>query len=173
MGRAATTALASTVTRSATSTVRASPPPGAETVTGTTALRVTVLAKAVVAARPITRHAVIGPEDVTLARVEMGGEAAIATPADVIGKRAVNALPAGRRLAASDIEEAPVLAANARVTVRVVSGAVEVTATGTAREEGRVGQSIRVRLDADPNRPGPAREVRARVADAQTVIVEE
>ena len=49
-----------------------------------------------------------------------------------IGKRAAKSLPAGRSLAASDIEEMPPLANNAPVTVRVVAGGVEVTTTGRA-----------------------------------------
>ncbi len=147
---------------------------GSETRTVDVTLRLKVTALAVVAARPIARHAVVGPEDVTLARVEVSGTgAALANVADAVGKRAVSSLPAGRRLSKSDIEEAPVLLANARVTVRVVAGLVEVTTTGTAAEEGRIGQVIRVRLLPDPTRPGPARVVRGRVESADTVIVGE
>lgn len=145
--------------------------PETETRTVEVGLRLRVSGMAVVAARPIARHAVIAPEDVTLARVELSGGAALGSVAEVVGKRAENRLPAGRRLAAADVAEAPIIDAGAKVTVRVVTGAVEIATSGTAREEGRRDQTIRIRLTADPSRA--AREVRARVLDPTTVLIEE
>lgn len=144
-----------------------------ETRTVEVALRITVRQWAVVAARPIARHVVLGPEDVILARVEVGAQPALLSVADAIGKRAASSVLSGRPLVKTDLEDAPVVAANAPVAVRVLFGGVEVATTGTTREEGCVGQTIRVRLDPSPDRPGPVREVRARVADAQTVVVGE
>ena len=146
---------------------------GMEARTVEVTLRIKVTALAVVAVRPIPRHALVSSEDVTLARVEVSGTGALANVADVVGKRAVSSLPAGRRLSQSDVEEAPVLLANARVTVRVVAGMVEITTAGTACEEGRLGQMIRVRLLPDPAKPGPTRILRGRVESSDTVIVGE
>ena len=135
------------------------------------AFRVRSFTRAVVAARSIARHAVIYPEDVALSRVEVGGAAFVGSVEAVVGRRAARAVPGGKSLNPADIEEAPVVAAQAAVTVRVVFGDVEVVARGVTCEEGRVGQTIRVRLAPDAKTPGPDRVVRARVADALNVIV--
>lgn len=161
------------VLRSAkTATVPLTLTAGGETRTVEVTLRIKVTAPGVVTARPIARHAVITAEDVTLAKVETGGAPILASVADVIGKRALRSLPSGRPLAAADAEYAPVLLANAPVTLRVTSGALEIRTAGITREDGRIGQIIRVRVANDPNRPGPGREIRARVVDSQTVVVE-
>ena len=146
---------------------------GSEAKTVEVTFRVKIFAITVVAAKPIAFHAVIGSEDVTLARVELGGDRIIAAPEAVIGQRAVNALPAGRKLTPRDIEDAPVVATNTEVTVRVNAGGAEVTSTGTTREEGRLGQMIRVHLAGNSTTYSPGRDIHARVADAQTVIVED
>jgi len=152
---------------------------GGESRTVEVTLRLKVQTTAVVAARAVSRHAVVGPEDVALARVELaGGNAAspaLANVDEVIGKRAARTLLAGRPVTKADVEEAPVFEANARVTVRVLSGAVEITASGTALEEGRPGQMVRVRLLADKtsNVASTGKTVRARVESADTVIVDE
>jgi len=151
---------------------------GGESRTVEVTLRLKVQTKAVVAARAVSRHALVGPEDVTLARVELtggGASPAVAKVDEVIGKRAARTLLAGRPVTKADVEEAPVFEANARVTVRVLSGAVEITASGTALEEGRPGQMVRVRLLADKtsNVASTGKTVRARVESADTVIVED
>lgn len=123
-------------------------------------------------ARPVRRHTVLGPDDVVLTRVKSAGAAgeAFVVVADVVGKRATRALIVGRAVAASDVEEAPVVAANARLTVRAGGGIVEVTISGVACEEGALGQTIRVRLTAQD---GTARTVRARIESAETVVIED
>jgi flagella basal body P-ring formation protein FlgA len=147
---------------------------GAPARTLNVAFRVRTWATVVVAARPIARHAALGAADVTTARIELtnGDPAARETdPAKLIGRRAVKPLLAGRPVAATDVEEAPVVAAYAPVAVRLAYDGVEVTTTGTTREEGRPAQVIRVRLGARGAAAG--REVRARVIDAATVAIEE
>jgi len=135
------------------------------------ALRIRVETLAVVAVRPVARHAVVGADDVALTKVELIGDGkAFANVADVVGKRTNRSLIAGRAVAASDVEEAPVVGANTRVTVRVASGIVEVTTSGTTCEEGCMGQTIRVRLAGENG--GTSRTVRARVDSADTVIIE-
>lgn len=139
---------------------------GEETRTVTIGLRVTVSTLAVVAVKALAARTVIGPNDVIVSKATMSGAPLAARVEDVIGKRTLRWVPAGRPVALADIEDNPILAAQTEVTVRVAAGDVEITTLGTTREEGRIGQIIRVKLSSN-------RDVRARVADARTVVVEE
>jgi len=66
-------------------------------------------------------------------------------PEAAVGKRVTRYLAAASILTTSDLEQLPAVLASQQVAVRVVTGSVVIETTGIAEEEGRRGDTIRVR----------------------------
>ncbi|WP_195762742.1 MULTISPECIES: flagellar basal body P-ring formation chaperone FlgA [Stenotrophomonas] len=92
---------------------------------------------------------------------------AIATLADVRGKRLRRAVHAGSPVLAEDLAPAPEVAAKQQVTLAVERGAVRIVVAGTALASGRLGERIQVRPQ------GSQRAVQARVSAPAEVVVDE
>ena len=118
------------------------------------------------------RQAGINPE--TQAVLEGADSAEVTTdsgvapvPAAVQPGRAAEKEPVGVLLAAPSAPSAgPVIHSGEAVTIYIQSGAMTITAPATARESGRVGDTIRVQ------RPGISADLSVQVLDAQTVQME-
>lgn len=118
-----------------------------------------------VAAREIGRHEVLGAEDVSLVRREVSGLEPIFSLDEAVGKRASRRIEAGATIGRRDLEEPPVVAKGASVTILLESGPLFISARGTVCETGRRGETVRV-LNADSKR-----EVLAVVVDGATVRI--
>lgn len=100
-----------------------------------------------VARVPVARGATLSLEDFTMVRREVTHSVPVSTfePAT---KRARRRIPAGSILVSDAMESIPDVHRGDRVTLVAVSGAVRVTRSGVALKDARIGESVRVRLDA-------------------------
>jgi flagella basal body P-ring formation protein FlgA len=119
----------------------------------------------VVAAAQIARHQVLGPDDLRLEPREVTNYEPAVSLEEAVGKRAGRRIEAGAVVAQRDLEEPPVLAKGSNVTILVEAGPLNVSTRGTARQSGRVGETIRV-VNIDSKR-----ELSAVVLDGGTVRV--
>jgi flagella basal body P-ring formation protein FlgA len=109
-------------------------------------VRISALFPALVAVRPIGRHAVLLAEDVRVERREiLAGQEALREPGAVIGRRAVRNIAAGE-LVLEGLVELPPLVRRGEMVLLVAEGhGVRAEIRGEAREEGKAGQVVRVR----------------------------
>jgi flagella basal body P-ring formation protein FlgA len=103
-----------------------------------------------VAVRPVTRGTVVTASDIELTRVNSGvvGRDALENIGDVVGRVASRTIGQGEIFHASALVIPPIVSAGSRVTLLFRQGRLEATATGTAMDNGQVGQEIRVRNDS-------------------------
>ena len=107
--------------------------------------RVKVFAEAAVAARDIARGDSLAAGDIVMKRVEVGGVRGYYTSAEELaGVRVTATIRSGSILRASNIKPAPVVRRGDRVTIKVVVGSVEASSEGIARQDGGLGECIRV-----------------------------
>jgi len=107
--------------------------------------RVRVFAEAAVAARDIARGDSLAAGDIVMKRVEVGGVRRYYTsPEGLAGVWAKTAIRAGTVLRASNIRPVPAVRRGDRVTIRAVVGSVEASSEGIARQDGGLGECIRV-----------------------------
>lgn len=111
-------------------------------------LRVGLLKKVLVAARPLNAGTLIGPQDVRLEDrlFENGDAAAIEQSSAVVGRRLKRFVPAGGMLKPDAMQDAEVVRRTQPVTVVSRAGSVRVNLVGTAIDGGCVGDEIRVRV---------------------------
>lgn len=111
-----------------------------------TALFVTLAAagraETVMAERTIRAQAIIMPDDVTLASVEMPGMAASLD--EVIGLEARVSIFAGRPIRAADVGPPAIIERNQSVTLVYQAGALMIAAEGRSLARGGIGDTIRV-----------------------------
>jgi flagella basal body P-ring formation protein FlgA len=103
-----------------------------------------------VAARPLAKGSLVAGNDIQLARMNATALAkdSIENLADVIGRSLTKDVGQGEIFKASSVVIPPVVNAGSRVTVLFRLNRLEVTAAGTALENGGLGQDIRVRNDS-------------------------
>lgn len=101
----------------------------------------------VVTARRLRRGDVIFARDVAIRRqqVDLGADASLTDVADAVGRRATLALPAGRTITTSAIEDLPLVKRGDRVTLRYQCKNLLLTAQGEAIEDGRQGRPVRIK----------------------------
>lgn len=102
-----------------------------------------------VAAHALTRGAVVEPQDIRMARVNLAAlsrDVALGQE-DVFGKRLQGDVSAGEYFRSGQMLVPPVIESGAKVTMVYRSGVLEATATGVSLEAGGEGQLIRVRND--------------------------
>jgi flagella basal body P-ring formation protein FlgA len=99
----------------------------------------------VVAARPVAAGQVIGPDDLTL-RTEpvqnFAGRPVFYDTSSLLGGTASMSLAAGMVLTQDDVQEPVAVKSGQMVTVRVISGGVEVSIDAVAGETGRLGDTV-------------------------------
>lgn len=98
------------------------------------------------AARPIRRGATIAPDDIEICARALGAVplAALPSPEEAIGAKAVRDLGAGEVITAALVEPPLAVRSGDTVTMRVALGAIEVTARVVAQQNGSPGDVIRV-----------------------------
>lgn len=131
-------------------------------------VRLEIIHEVVVAARPISRHQPIGPEDLTTRRLDLAELPAdvFLRPEDVVGHWAQTGIGAGRALRKAQVEIPPVVREGDRVLIVAERSGLRVTALGEVRDAARPGERVPV-LNLDSNKT-----VVARVVDSRTVRVE-
>ena len=108
--------------------------------------RVRIFEDIVVADRNIKRHEIILFSDMKLKKMEttMFGDRYFKNINSLVGKRSKATLKKGMVVKPHMIEEPPVIKRGEVVTIKSISGSVEILANGTAREDGWKGKVIRV-----------------------------
>ena len=130
------------------------------------AARTRVFARAAVAARDIARGDSLGPGDVTMKRVEVGGIRGWYKDAEPLaGARMTCAVKEGAVLRGLAVRPAPLVKRGDKVILKAAVGSVEVTAQGEARTDGGKGESIRVFNEVTKT------TIFCTVLDARTVLV--
>jgi flagella basal body P-ring formation protein FlgA len=129
--------------------------------------RVEVLVDALVSSRIIRRHQVIGPDDLTHARMPLSRLAggAVTELDQLVGHRAVQRIALGRTITDRMVELPPVIHRGDRVTLIVRRPGLLVTTVGEARQDGAPNHTIQV-LNLSSRRT-----VQGRVVDEGTVEV--
>jgi len=110
-------------------------------------IQVTLYDDVVVTSRRLKRNDVIAAHDITVEHraVNLKADLPLSDPAEVIGRRTTRALPAGRPLDLSLIEDVPLVERGQKVTLRFQTGNLLLTARGEAIEDGWAGQPVRVK----------------------------
>lgn len=103
-----------------------------------------------VAVRPMIRGSIVSAGDVQLTR--MNGTSmsrdSLEQLVDIVGRSLTKDVGQGEMFKASSVVIPPVVNAGSRVTIVFRQNRLEVTATGTALENGGLGQDIRIRNDS-------------------------
>lgn len=107
---------------------------------------VTIKVPAVVARESLARGSVIQPGQVEAIEYELTRlpDGALRTLAEAEGAQVLRSLPAGTPLRRSDVAAPLVVRRGERVTLRLASGTLVLTAAGLALEDGSLGATIRV-----------------------------
>lgn len=122
-----------------------------------------------VAARSLGRGAIVGPQDVVMARLQshlIPSDTAARAPS-VVGLALQRGIAAGEAFSSQKLFIPPVINSGSRVTMKISAGGLEATASGIALESGAVDQRISVRNDASK------KLVTGRVLEPGLVLIEE
>lgn len=109
------------------------------------ALRGTLRAQVVVAARDIARLSILAPDDVAVRPVEItrAPDSLLLCASDAVGKRATRLIRSGTPLAAEMLAEPPAILRGETITVTAKIGSVVATTLATASQDGKIGQIIK------------------------------
>ena len=119
------------------------------------------------AVRDIARGDSLSGEDIEIRRAEVGGSGEYFTSTEwLTGVRVKNAIRAGTVLRASNVKPPAIVRRGDRVTMKVAVGSVEISSTGTARQDGGRGERIRVYNETTHA------TMLCRILDSSTVTVE-
>lgn len=107
--------------------------------------KIEAIAKIVVAARPLGRNSVLRAEDLTLAETDIGNIVQPNFRMDgLVGKKLDRSLRAGQPVLESMIETLPIVHRGEKVKMVIISGPMELTATGLAASDGKKNEMIQV-----------------------------
>lgn len=122
----------------------------------------------VTALRRISQGELITKDNVQLSFEETTGYNydLVSNIALVAGKRTKLSISEGKPVLLKNIEDPPLVKKGDQVTIEVTRGGISISCSGTAVEEGRLGELIRVRRD-DSNI-----EYRAKVKSASSVVID-
>lgn len=103
-----------------------------------------------VAAKPLTRGTIVTAQDVKLEKLNATalGKDSVENIGDIVGRSVTKDIGQGEMFKTSAIIIPPVITAGSKVTLVFRQGRLEVTATGTALENGAAGAEIKVRNEA-------------------------
>ncbi len=125
------------------------------------------LASVAVATTELRRGQVILASDVQLADVDLGNvREACLDPDELVGKKARRTIRLGDVIERSYVEFPPLVKRGDLVSITAHKGALAITATGLAREDGKMGDTIKVRNTASQ------KEILCRVSAPGAVEVE-
>ena len=101
----------------------------------------------VVLKRAVPRHHVLAADDLEVRRMDLAGagKGFFAGREGLCGKRLRRALTAGSVVHAADVESVPLVRRGEVVDIVARVGAIEVRVPGLAREDGRAGETVRVK----------------------------
>lgn len=134
-----------------------------------TALRgeIEVIAPVVIAAGELRRGSVLTASDLNLTELDLAGVRNPCTdPAELIGKQLKRTVRLGEPIDRTAVEFPPLIKRGELVTLTARRGALVLSATGVAREDGNAGQTITVRNNASQ------KDIQARVNSPGAVDVE-
>lgn len=119
------------------------------------------------ASRRIPRGEILSPQDLTLRTMELSGlpRGVVLDPQALVGKRTKTSLSLGSPFRWDQVEVPPVVKRGDRVRIVVMTQNLRIQALGEVLEEGRIGDTVRVR------NLGSGREVVAEVLDGSTLVV--
>jgi flagella basal body P-ring formation protein FlgA len=125
------------------------------------------LAPVVVAATDLSRGTVLSDQDLNLVEVDLVGlRNPCFEPAELVGKKLKRSLRQGLPLDRGAVEFPPMVARGEVVNMVLRRGAMELTARGEARQDGQLGETIRVR------NVGSQREILGRITAPGVIEVE-
>ncbi len=122
-----------------------------------------------VAVRSLARGAIVGPQDVVMARLQshlIPNDPAVRATS-VVGLALQSGIVAGEAFSSQKLFIPPVITSGSKVTMMISAGGLEATASGIALESGAVDQRISVRNDASK------KLVTGRVIEPGLVLIEE
>lgn len=126
-----------------------------------------IIKEVIVADREIDINKNIESEDLSLAKCDIGiNYQFYVEKTNIIGKRAKRKIPLGTIITSDMFEDPPVIRQGDLVTMVIESSKFRITALGKAKENGKIGQSIKVANTIT------MKEVIARVLDDKTVQVD-
>lgn len=97
--------------------------------------------------RQLDRNEVVGEEDIVMQRVDVTDhpERFVTDPSQVVGKRVLSRLKAGQKVSLRDIDQPIAIKRGEEVTIIYEEDLIRLTARGEAREDGSIGEKIRVK----------------------------
>lgn len=129
--------------------------------------RLTSYADVVVVQQPLRRGVIISQTDVEIVSVDISkAKAPLFSVDDVLGMRVVRSMRAGQLVERKHVEFPPVIKKGDFVRIIAQRGSMILTASGVARQDGRLHETIRVRNSSSQ------KEVRGRVVGPSQVKVE-
>jgi flagellar basal body P-ring formation protein FlgA len=133
----------------------------------TVSIKVRTFGTVLVAGRQLDRHEVLKRSDVTSRYLETTAlaEGSITSAEEIVGKRTTKIIASGDVINGRWLERPPDIHRQDRVTLVAKGSSVLLSSVAVALEDGRIGESIRVR------RNGSGGSVAAKVVDATTVQV--
>lgn len=116
---------------------------------GVVTLQVEVIAPVWVTTRDLSRGEIIGDGDLEQSERDESKlrGAAILDAAQLVGRRTRRMIRSGQPIRAHWIEEVPAVKRGDRVRLLFVSEGLRIESSGTVREDGRVGDVVRVRIE--------------------------
>jgi flagella basal body P-ring formation protein FlgA len=132
------------------------------------AVRVRTFGPVVIAARRVRQFQLLVADDLMVGRRETTNlsDETFVSPDSLLGLRARGGIELGQVVERRMVEFPPLVRRGDLVTILIRQGRVSASTQGEAREDGRIGDRIRVRNVASN------RDLVARVVDAKTVVVE-
>ena len=129
--------------------------------------RIRTFEKVVVSKTKLGRFAVVSPEDLELARLETTHltKKTFSLLKELSGLRTTRLIQAGDIITGNLVETLPVIARGGGVQIRFKRGMLEITTPGVARQDGKIGDEIRVKCVESK------KSYTAKVIDAKTVLV--
>ncbi|MDK9707967.1 MAG: flagellar basal body P-ring formation chaperone FlgA [Desulforhopalus sp.] len=107
--------------------------------------KIEALAEVVTASEPLKKGLILRPQHLKMATMNIGENANTAlSPDEVVGMQLVRPLAAGSPIATSMIEALPIIKRGQKVRIIVTSGALHLTATGFAHNDGKLDEMIKV-----------------------------
>ena len=129
--------------------------------------RIRTFQNVVVSKTKLGRFTIVSPEDLQLARLETTSltKKTFSSLKEMSGLRTTRLIQTGDVITENLVERLPVIARGGAVDIRFKRGFLEITTPGIARQDGKIGDEIRVKCVESK------KSYTAKVIDAKTVLV--
>lgn len=129
--------------------------------------RIRTFQNVVVSKTKLGRFTIVSPEDLQLARLETTSliKKTFSSLKEMSGLRTTRLIQTGDVITENLVERLPVIARGGAVDIRFKRGLLEITTPGIARQDGKIGDEIRVKCVESK------KSYTAKVIDAKTVLV--